>query len=95
MRPQRSLFETAPGREIHPRNSVFATVILIRDGQGGLGARIATLLTGLAQGFVEISGEGLAFASGLIGLKGPRRRRFERIGPPDMDDEADRHESGQ
>jgi hypothetical protein len=33
MRPQRSLFETAPGREIHPRNLVFATVILIRDGQ--------------------------------------------------------------
>src|SRR5207249_9176575 len=57
------------------------------------------VLTCLTQGFVDVSGEGLGrfrvLALGDIGFKGPGRYRPERVGPPDMDEEANQHESSQ
>lgn len=66
---------------------------------GCLGARIGSLLTGLAERLVDQPGKGLgvfgAFASGLGGLEGLARGGPGIVGPPDMDHEADQHESAQ
>ena len=65
----------------------------------GFGTRIEPLLTGLTQGFVDISGERFgffgAFGSRLIGLDRPGRCSSGWIGPPDMDQQADQHQSNQ
>ena len=70
-----------------------------RGRTGCLGACIGSLLTGLAQRFVDQPGKGLgffgAFASGLIGREGRLGRGAWDVGPPDMDEEADEDESDQ
>jgi hypothetical protein len=63
----------------------------------GFGTRIEPLLTGLTQGFVEISGErfGLfgARAAGLVRLERHCRGGARSVGPPDMDEETTQHQS--
>ena len=53
-----------------------------------LGVWIGPLLTGLAEGLVDQSGEGFgffgAFASALVGFKGQLGRGGWLVGPPDM-----------
>ena len=60
---------------------------------------VGSLLTGRAERFVEEADEGCglfgAFASGRIGLAGSVRGDPGVVGPPDMGDEADQHESDQ
>jgi|SRR5712691_7745165 hypothetical protein len=62
-----------------------------------LRARIGPLLTGLTQRFVNETAERLghfgAFASEFVRLEGCLRCGVGIIGPPDMNDEADQHES--
>jgi hypothetical protein len=57
--------------------------------------RIEPLLTGLTQGFVEVSRErfGLfgAFASGFAGLEGRLGWETGMVRPPDMDEETTQH----
>jgi hypothetical protein len=64
-----------------------------------LGASVGFLLTGLAERFVEESGEGFglcgASATRLIGLAGHLGGDAVIVGPPNMDDAADQHESDQ
>ena len=71
-----------------------------RRGRAGcLEACIGSLLTGRTERFVEESGEGLtffrAFASRLVGLAEHLGDDAGIVGPPDMDEEADQHESNQ
>src|SRR5262245_12596525 len=60
---------------------------------------VGPLLTGRAERFVAEADEGFgffgAFASGRIGLAGSVRGSPGIVGPPDMGDEADQHESDQ
>jgi hypothetical protein len=62
---------------------------------GGLGMRVDTVLTGLTQGLLDISGKGFGFfralTSGFYGFSRGWRSGPTRIGPPDMDDEADQY----
>jgi hypothetical protein len=64
---------------------------------GRLEAGIGPVLTGLAQRCVDEPGERLEFfgasASALIGLAERFGRTGWVVGQPDMDDEADQHES--
>lgn len=66
---------------------------------GNFRTRSEIVLTGLAERFVDISGEGLrlveAFAPGWVRLKRRLRCRPETIGPPDVHDEADQHQRNQ
>jgi hypothetical protein len=66
---------------------------------GCLGTRIDTRLTSFAYRLVDVSGErfGLlgAFASELIGRKRPGRCGSGRIGPPDVDQNANQYECNQ
>ena len=70
-----------------------------RWGTGCLRTDSSAGLTSLAQRFVEISREGFgllgAFALGLIGLERLGRCGSGRIGPPDVDHEADQDECNQ
>jgi hypothetical protein len=60
---------------------------------------IGSLFTGLAQRFVEQSGKGLgffgAFASALVEFEWWLGHGEWLVGQPDMDEEADYHESDQ
>jgi hypothetical protein len=64
-----------------------------------LGVDIGSLFTGLAQRFMDEPGERLgflgAFAATLMGLEERLRRTGWGVGQPDMDEEADQHESDQ
>jgi len=64
---------------------------------GCLRACIGPLLTGLAQRFVDEPGERLgrcgAFTPGLVRLEGRLEGGAGIVGSPDMDEEADQHES--
>ena len=57
------------------------------------------MLTGLAERFVEQPRKGFggfgALASGLIWLERSLKCGARSVGPPDMDEEADHHESDQ
>jgi hypothetical protein len=59
---------------------------------------LSALLTGLTQRFVDESRKGLrvcgALATRLIGLVRYLRYGAGRVRPPDMDKEADQHQSG-
>jgi hypothetical protein len=64
-----------------------------------LGARIETVLTGFTQRLVDVSGERCGFFGALTSrFKGLNRRWRcgpDRVGPPDMDDQADQHEGSE
>jgi len=70
-----------------------------RGRAGSLGMRIGSLLTRFAERFVDISRErfGLfgALAAGFIGLERHLGCGTSRVRPPDMNKEADQHESDQ
>jgi hypothetical protein len=57
------------------------------------------VLTGFTQRLVNVSGERCGFfgalTSGVKGLKRRWRCGPERVGPPDMDDQADQHEGSE
>ena len=65
----------------------------------GFGTRIEPLLTGLAQGFMDISGERFGFfgalAAGFVWLERRCRGGARSVGPPDMDEETTQHQSNQ
>jgi hypothetical protein len=65
----------------------------------GFGARIEPLLTGLAQGFMDISDERFGFfgarAAELVRLERRCRGGARSVGPPDMDEETTQHQSNQ
>ena len=73
------------------------------DGRGRaerrLGAWIGPLLTGLAEGLVDQSGEGFgffgAFAVALVGFKGQLGRGGWLVGPADMHQETENDQSNQ
>jgi hypothetical protein len=70
-----------------------------RGRAGRRGTRISALLTGLAQRFVDVANERIgcfgAGSSGLSRLAGPGTCGPGRAGPPDMNHEAEQHESNE
>jgi hypothetical protein len=66
---------------------------------GRLGVRIETVRTGFTQRLVDVSGERCGFFGALTSrFKGLNRRWRcgpDRVGPPDMDDQADQHEGSE
>src|SRR5262245_66167035 len=63
------------------------------------GSRVGLLLTGLTERLVDQSGEGFGFfgtsASAWLGFKRRFRHMGRVVGQPDMNQQAEHHESGQ